>query len=31
MPAPTATVVNSGKGAVVTYAYSLARLSLLGH
>ena len=24
MPAPTATVVNSGKGAVVTYAYSLA-------
>ena len=24
VPAPTATVVNSGKGAVVTYAYSLA-------
>jgi conjugal transfer/type IV secretion protein DotA/TraY len=24
IPAPTATVVNSGKGAVVTYAYSLA-------
>jgi conjugal transfer/type IV secretion protein DotA/TraY len=24
MPAPTASVVNSGKGAVVTYAYSLA-------